>query len=325
MKLGRGHIIGIASGLIIGLVLTAALYRSQTTAPGESLPRVSGSGPRDEAAYRQAQRAEKPANTFKPEQFQAKLQEVRRQVGEGFGITIVEPFVVASDQSAGDFQDVCSTVQWAVRILNQDFFSAKPGQMVTIYLFRDEESYRKHTWSMFGETPSTPYGYYSPQRQALIMNIATGTGTLVHEMVHPLLAADFPGVPSWFDEGLASLYEQCRQKDGHIVGLVNWRLPVLQARLNAGRLVPLEELLATTTEEFYDDSQGIHYAQARYLCYYLQERGLLRDFYRQFREHAAAGDPTGKATLLRITGKTSLTELQDDWLGFVGRLRLNGR
>ena len=40
------------------------------------------------------------------------------------------------------------------------------------------------------------------------MNIATGGGTLVHEIVHPFMAANFEQCPSWFNEGLGSLYEQ---------------------------------------------------------------------------------------------------------------------
>ena len=42
-----------------------------------------------------------------------------------------------------------------------------------------------------------------------IMNIATGGGTLVHEIVHPYVEANFPGCPAWFNEGLGSLYEAC--------------------------------------------------------------------------------------------------------------------
>ena len=154
----------------------------------------------------------------------------------------------------------------------------------------------------------------------MVMNIGTGGGTLVHEIVHPFLAADFPAAPSWFDEGLASLYEQCRQRDGHIVGMLNWRLPVLQKGLRAGHFVPLKKLLATSSEEFYNDPVGMHYAQARYLCYYLQEKGLLRKFYREFREHHLA-DPTGIHTMLRVSGENSLGELEAKWLKFLEPLR----
>ena len=40
------------------------------------------------------------------------------------------------------------------------------------------------------------------------MNIGPGPGTLSHELVHPYMEANFPNVPAWFNEGLASLYEQ---------------------------------------------------------------------------------------------------------------------
>ena len=44
------------------------------------------------------------------------------------------------------------------------------------------------------------------------------------------------------------------------------------------------------------NQQAIDYAQARYFCLFLQERGLLEPFYRKFRL-AVAGDPTGLRTL----------------------------
>ena len=55
-----------------------------------------------------------------------------------------------------------------------------------------------------------------------------GGGTLVHEIVHPFMRANFPACPAWFNEGLASLYEQSAEKDGHIRGLINWRYTALE-------------------------------------------------------------------------------------------------
>ena len=46
-----------------------------------------------------------------------------------------------------------------------------------------------------------------PLRAAVVvLGTSTGGGTLVHEIVHPFMRANFPNCPSWFDEGLASLY-----------------------------------------------------------------------------------------------------------------------
>ena len=71
------------------------------------------------------------------------------------------------------------------------------------------------------------FGFYMSGERKMVMNIATGTGTLAHELVHPLLAEDFPNVSSWFNEGFASLYEQSGSRGSRMMGFVNWRLPGL--------------------------------------------------------------------------------------------------
>ena len=59
-----------------------------------------------------------------------------------------------------------------------------------------------------------------------------------------------------------------------------------------------------------------HYAQARYLCYYLQEKGLLVKFYREFRDHATT-DPTGYESLKRVLGVTDMDKFQKQWEKFI--------
>ena len=86
------------------------------------------------------------------------------------------------------------------------------------------------------------YGYYKPQQRTLVMNISTGGGTLVHELTHALIDFDFPLVPDWFNEGLASLHEACHilPDESRIEGLTNWRLPGLQQAVAERRLPSLE-------------------------------------------------------------------------------------
>ena len=107
----------------------------------------------------------------------------------------------------------------------------------------------------FDDEPTTPYGYYSSEDNALVMNIGPGAGTLSHELVHPYIEANFPDAPSWFNEGLASLYEQPRERDGHMWGTTNWRLPGLTAMIKAKTLPSLADLLKTSREEFYDQQR----------------------------------------------------------------------
>ena len=240
---------------------------------------------------------------------------------ENFTIHIERPFVVVGDEAAEVVRRrSAKTVRWAVDKLKQDYFAKDPDHIIDIWLFKDKPSYDKHVKELFGDSPGTPFGYYSPTHRALVMNISTGGGTLVHEIVHPFIASNFRQCPSWFNEGLASLYEQCGEEDGHIHGYTNWRLDGLQRTIRAKRLPTFVDLCNTTTREFYDDDRGSNYGQARYLCYYLQQQGKLVDYYKQFVK-AADEDPTGYATLQSLLGERDMAAFQKQWEKYVLGLR----
>ena len=155
----------------------------------------------------------------------------------------------------------------------------------------------------------------------MFMNIATGGGTLVHEIVHPYVEADLDGAaPAWLNEGLGSLFEASGERDGHIVGSTNWRLPALQRALQKGQVGTFRALTAMSDHAFYEEDRGTNYAQARYLMYYLQETGRLRSFYRAFRE-ARATDPTGYATLVAALGAPDMASFEREWRQMVLGLR----
>ncbi|MFT5126884.1 MAG: hypothetical protein ACI8W8_000481 [Rhodothermales bacterium] len=153
------------------------------------------------------------------------------------------------------------------------------------------------------------------------MNIATGGGTLVHEMIHPFIEANFPSCPSWFDEGLASLYEQSGSARGSIRGLTNWRLAGLQEAIRAKTVPSFKSLCSTSRHQFYESDPGTNYSQARYLCYYLQERDLLRKFYHAFQ--SSKTDSTGYATLSTVLGReeSEIAAFQKGWERWVLGLR----
>jgi hypothetical protein len=243
---------------------------------------------------------------------------------DNFAVVLQRPFVVIGNEDRETVKRHAEdTVKWAVERLKQDFFTQDPSQIIDIWLFQDAPSYEENAEKLFGAHPTTPYGYYLSRHHALVMNIATGGGTLVHEIVHPFIAANFPDCPSWFNEGLASLYEASGERDGHIIGLVNWRLPGLQRALRKGTVPPFKTLCETTTDEFYNHDRGTNYSQARYLCYYLQERGLLIRFYQAFRRNVAS-DATGYETLKSIFGEQDMADFQKRWKDFVLELKFEG-
>jgi len=152
------------------------------------------------------------------------------------------------------------------------------------------------------------------------MNIGTGGGTLCHEMVHAFIASNFPDCPAWFNEGLGSLYEQSGSRAGRVVGLTNWRLKGLQAEIKADTLPSFKELLSTTTYQFYNMAKGNNYAQARYLCYYLQQNALLVKFYNAFIQNIKT-DPSGYETMKRILKEDDLEDFKNRWQEWVMKLR----
>jgi hypothetical protein len=255
------------------------------------------------------------------------LEQLRARLPRGFTWTWQAPFVVIGDEAPALVRKrSTNTVRWAVDLLKRDYFHRDPSSIIDIWLFKDKASYEKWARVLFDQTPTTPFGYYSPTHGALIMNIGTGGGTLVHEIVHPFMRANFAGCPTWFNEGLASLYEASGEQNGHIQGYPNWRLPSLQKAIRGGRVPPFATLMALSEDEFYGGAgngrnYNDHYAQARYLCYFLQEQGLLVKFYKAYVADVKQ-DPTGVQTLKRVLDEPNLKAFQRKWEKFVLGLRV---
>jgi len=255
--------------------------------------------------------------------YAAHVEQLKKKLPFGdFSIVVQPPFVVIGDEPADVVKEHSErTVKWAVDKLKQDYFTKDPKEILDIWLFKDSASYERNALALFGAKPTTPYGYYSGTHKALVMNISTGGGTLVHEIVHPFIEANFPDCPAWLNEGLGSLYEQCGELDGHIHGYTNWRLPGLQKSIGAGSVPTFKKLMSMEARAFYDDDdRGTNYAQARYLCYYLQQRGLLTKFYREFHAHQKT-DPSGYKTLQRILRTRDMNAFKKKWENYVLGLR----
>ncbi|MCE1164789.1 MAG: hypothetical protein LWX07_05220 [Bacteroidetes bacterium] len=235
--------------------------------------------------------------------YESRENELKTQLSEDFIVTHHSCFVVASNLSKDRTnQLIRNTISNAEECFYNDYFETKPDELITIFLFKDDSSYRNWAAKLYGDTEDlSRFGYYKPSQKAMLMNINTGSGTLIHEMTHAFVRYDFPGIPSWFNEGLGSLYERCSMEDGVILGHTNWRLPELQSALKDKSYTSLDNLLKTDDDTFYGDNSSFHYAQARYLCQYLQEKKLLKTFYKKFRD-GYEKDKTGKKFLEEVTG-----------------------
>ena len=90
--------------------------------------------------------------------------------------------------------------------------------------------------------------------------------------------------------------------------------------IEARTLPTFKVLLGTTTNQFYNSSRGDNYAQARYLCYYLQEKDLLQKFYKEFTANVKT-DPSGYETLLKVLEVKDVAAFEILWQKWVMTLK----
>jgi hypothetical protein len=108
--------------------------------------------------------------------------------------------------------------------------------------------------------------------------------------------------------------------EGHIHGFTNWRLPGLQQAIRLKRVPSFKDLTEMDAREFYSEDRGTNYAQARYLCYFLQEKGLLIKFYHEFLAHQKE-DASGYQGLQKVLAATDMEAFKQAWEKYVLGLR----
>ena len=235
---------------------------------------------------------------------------------------IQKPFVVIGDEPPDMVRERSEeTVKWAVDKLKASFFA------------KDPERHPRHLalpgQGQLREARHGPLRQPAPHALRLLLGPAQGPR---HEHRHrrrhagprdrpPLHGRQFPRLPVLAQRRprlpLRAMRRR-RRADRGPHQLAACRPPGGDPR-QAG-FPPFKTLCSTTTAEFYDDPGGTNYAQARYLCYYLQEHDLLRKFYREFRARAA-DDPTGYNTLVALLGHDDMAQFQTDWEAYVLKLR----
>ncbi|AKU95155.1 glycogen branching enzyme [Labilithrix luteola] len=233
----------------------------------------------------------------------------RGELGARTSVTTVEGvFVLIGPpgfQGAGFDQSVALVRNAMAGYLNGRF-DRKPSEAISVYLFPNAQGYERFCKARYGAPCIAHYGFYHPADRSMVMNAGLGLGTLTHELVHPLVESDFPRAPTWLNEGIASVFEQpVIPRPGEIHGAKNWRHPRLRRALTSAEKehARLDVLFGMADETFRDDAEDLHYAMARYVCQWLDERGKLWPFYRRWRDTVAV-DPTGEKAFEAVLGMT---------------------
>ena len=233
-----------------------------------------------------------------------------------FTVLGAEPFVVIAELPEADAKVYAERARSLVAEYKGGIFARDPHTVTDVWLFADTESYKAGVRDLLEEYPRSLAGFYSPNKRAVVVNLAARSETLAHEIVHPYLAANYPELPAWVDEGLAALFERTETTSVGLAFLPGDRLPKLQQAVTEGTLPSIAAFTAGTDQDFYGDPKYNSYGHARYLMLFLESEGLLPSYLQKL-EDARHTDATGYFALLYVTGSETGEELQVRWEAFV--------
>ena len=164
--------------------------------------------------------------------------------------------VSASGHTESDLVSIGQTLARFLRFLETTYDISPPRHYVTVYLVNDSQDLSEMAARLHGLDVSPATVGYAFVDDASVVGTVPGTaaGTILHELFHLLVRAEFGDIPQWLDEGIASLYEVSGRRGDHYMGLPNWRGPVL-AGLWAER-PSVEDLIRTEWFLFDDPEQA---------------------------------------------------------------------
>ncbi len=249
----------------------------------------------------------------------------KTELGESVRVAVTKDVFVLIAAPGWNAAALASSQSLTINAIDAYFngrFDKKPARAIAVYLFPEATTYQGFCKRVLGAECGSPFGVYYSDPRRIVMNAGPGLGTLTHELVHPIVEADFPSAPTWLNEGLASLFEApVMPRVGEIHGVKNWRYPRLIQGMNSSEEkndARLDALFTMSDGTFRDAREKLHYATARYVCQWLDQKGLLWRFYRTWRDHSA-DDPTGEASFTEVVGM-SPAKANVEWTTWVRAL-----
>jgi hypothetical protein len=241
--------------------------------------------------------------------------------------------LVGASPSTPLFDPAAALIERALPPLFDGRFTRHPDAAVTVLFFSSQPAFVAYARAHYGDLSDDDLGGYQRGPREIAVDGSRGASylpSLTHEIVHPIVQADFPGAPLWFDEAIASLFEApLFTKDGGIHGeRRNWRHDYLLAALATPAerdTVRLDALVGMAGLDFKAWSHetrtidshvnAVHYAMARAVAAWLDDQGKLWPFYREWRD-GFANDPTGGKSFATVMGMTP-REANAAWLKWV--------
>lgn len=227
----------------------------------------------------------------------------------------------------------------AYRFLKHEYFPQGPQRLITVFLSDDPYDLITDMIRIYDDPEIRVYedyvniisdmhffGCFIKVDNLMAATIAGGYGTLLHELMHALIASDYPDAPSWLNEAMAMLYERSKWTPSRLVALPNWRMEFINEH-NIGSLADFDRILQDPPSDRDEFAQML--AKIRLLMLFLDSKELVNDFYKAAKEK---GDSFVMSEVLNAFGEElseqhwerfvwrSITEYEIEWQESSGSL-----
>ena len=202
--------------------------------------------------------------------------------------------------------DAYADAQW------RTLFQNKPQQPLYIVLLTTADSpkvFRGGVGGFYNAGAATLFCSDMPVNKLL------RTDVVIHEFTHALHYADMAARhqehPIWLIEGLATLFESS-DRNGTVAPRHNHRLEVVQQAARQGRLLAWTALMNLNHPQFMMQAQ-LAYAQARYMLFYMHEKGLLKRFYDEYTAGENYARDRAAIDSFQVVFGKPIEEVERDW------------
>jgi len=201
--------------------------------------------------------------------------------------------------------------------MTRNYVSRLPESVTPVFLFKDYDTYENFSVNTIGleSDDLSPFGFYKISKNVIVIRYISWKGSTSHEITHSYTRFDFPDMPSWFDEGLASLHEKYVYKDDVMKGDFSWRIVALRRAFRENTYTGIKTMMETNDNELYGKRSSFYYAQSRYLLMYMQQTVSPNKYYKLFRD-TYDDDNTGITQLEKIMNK-SIKEIDKELIEYI--------
>lgn len=224
------------------------------------------------------------------------LEYYKKLLGNGYSINISGHFILITKSKTGTnkagIQSVVKNLEKSYSFFTDSLDMRSPDKLIAVYLLEDQTSLTDVSRRVHGfNLPKENIGYSCLADLSILgTSKISSIGTLYHELFHLIVRADIGDIPGWLDEGVAALFETSTWHGNVLKGDVyNWRGFVINEYSKTKRSKSLHSLFNSNWENFKVESGSdvcdvaVNYAYAKHFAIYLQERHLLKNILKLFK------------------------------------------